>query len=177
MRSQQRNLRPLHEVFTSAWSRIIPRITTRNTGRMSCHAVPRQIALYLANTKCTPASNAKLKDRNCRKILLTKGITVTKWTAECNALLRNKGKEVKKKGKKKETTSNEGREFPVHSDVNFRLWWHQVEVSECRYARNNTFFVCLEGEGFCFAFFVVFFFLEQDFMLGLFCNFIFPRAI
>jgi len=37
--------------------------------------------------------------------------------------LRNKGKELKKKkkGKKKETTSNEGREFPVHSDENFRL--------------------------------------------------------
>lgn len=107
---------------------------------------------YPANTKCTPGANANLKDRNCSEILLTKGITVIKWTTEGIFVSRNKGKEIKK-----ETTSHEGREFPVLSEVNFGLRWRLAEVSEARRTITSSNFFSL-------------FFLVQDFTLGLACN-------
>lgn len=105
---------------------------------LSCCSQADSTLKYPAKTKCTQGSNAKLKDRNCSEILLTKGITVIKWTTECNFVSRNKVKEIKK-----ETTSHEGREFPVLSEVNFRLQWRWAEIQEARHTRNDTCFVYL----------------------------------
>lgn len=120
---------------------------------LSCCFQADSTLKYPSHIRCTPGSNAELKDRNCSEILLTKGITVIKWTTECNFVWRNKGKETKK-----ETTSHERREFPVLSEGKFGLQWRLAEVSEARWTSNDT----------CYFFYS--FFLVQDFMLGLVFN-------
>lgn len=138
MWSQQGNLSPPHKVYTSAWSRSNSKDYYSEYWEkgLSCCSQADSTLKYLANTKCSRGSNAKLKDRNCSEILLTKGITVIKWTTECNFVSRNKVKEIKK-----ETTSHEGREFPVLSEVNFRLWWCWAEIQEARHTRNDMCFL------------------------------------
>lgn len=100
--------------------------------RLSCCFQADSTLKYPANTRCTPSSRVKLKSRNCSEILLTKGITVIKWSAECNFVLKNKRKKIKK-----ETTSHEGREFPVLSEVIFGLWRH-LKASETRHTTTDT---------------------------------------
>lgn len=155
MWSQQGNLSPPHKVYTSAWSRSNSKDYYSEYWEkgLSCCSQADSTLKYLANTKCSRGSNAKLKDRNCSEILLTKGITVIKWTTECNFVSRNKVKEIKK-----ETTSHEGREFPVLSEVNFRLWWRWAEIREARHTRNDM----------CFLF--IYFFQCKTSCLVFFCN-------